>query len=276
MRIRMFGQMQLRLALMSFIQCQEFVIKPEGIDENVIDPPDPLLCSKHIPLSAGRNGGIGTQGMDQVGFVFDVGIYQGVAHAGAEFFMGVAAADLRFMEALCQFGGGAVGLWLFTGVIGFDKIEAGDQIPGFLSASGIHKAQIFFSAGMGRAEDSSEMMDDVNQQAYRKAAEFQNGQFYPCGHDNDNMSRVNGVIFDAFQDDEVAEVFVRALNVFLIMAVCLIRIMIGNEHALISFFAQGVHGFIECDFAVQGAFLRMAVHIQFQKIPSFFVFLVGK
>ena len=123
------GQMQPRLALVALIQGQEFVINPEGINENVIDLPDSLLCSKHIPFSAGRDGGVGTEGMDQVGFVFDFGVYQSVAHAGAKFFVGIAAAYLRFMETFGQFGGRTVRFRFFTGVIGFDKIKAGDQIP---------------------------------------------------------------------------------------------------------------------------------------------------
>lgn len=132
--------MQLRFALMPFIQCQKFIIDPERINENVVDPSDLLFCSKHVPFPAGIDGGIGTQGVDQVGFVFDLGIDHGIAHAGAKPFMGIAAADPGFMETLRQFGSRPVGFRLFTGIIGFDKIKTGNQIPRSLSAPGIHKA----------------------------------------------------------------------------------------------------------------------------------------
>ena len=125
---------------MAFIQCQELIIKPEGVNQYIINAPDPLFGGEHILFAAGSDGSFGAKGMDQAGFIGDVGIYCGISHASAKRLVGVAAANPGFVKTFGQLGSGPVGFHRFAGVICFDKIKSGNQVPRFPAPSCIHKA----------------------------------------------------------------------------------------------------------------------------------------
>lgn len=58
------------------------------------------------------------------------------------------------------------------------------------------------------------MVDNVDEQMDREPTQFQKGQFYPCGHNDNNMPGINGVVFNAFEDSKVFQFLVAVAFMF--------------------------------------------------------------
>ena len=83
---------------------------------------------------------------------------------------------------------------------------------------------------MSRTDNASVPVDNLDQKKERKAAQFQNGELYAGGHDDQHMSGVNGVIFNALKHYKMFGL----MGQLLIIPVCLVGIMICDQHTVIT------------------------------------------
>lgn len=123
---------KLQLSFVSAEKCRKFVVKPERIYQHTVDPADFLFCSVQITSASCSNRNVRADGMDQVGFIFDIGINYGIAESNTVFPVGIASSCSWFAVTYCQFQGCLIGFRRFAGVVCFNKIKAGNQCPGFL------------------------------------------------------------------------------------------------------------------------------------------------
>lgn len=84
---------------------------------------------------------------------------------------------------------------------------------------------------MGRADNSTVKMHDLYEKNDGKPPQLQNRQTDACGHDNEHVAGVDGIVFYSFQDNKIVRFFLE----FFIIAVGLVGVMVCNEHTLIAF-----------------------------------------
>ncbi len=90
-------------------QRRKFVIEPKGVNEKVIGFSDFLLRGVQVLSAVRGNGNIGADGMNQIRFVFDVGINQRISEARTVFPVGIASAGTGLIKTLGKFQSCPVG-----------------------------------------------------------------------------------------------------------------------------------------------------------------------
>ena len=215
-------------------QGTDSVVEPEGIYEYVVDLAQFVLGSMFIVPAADQRSLAGPHIVDQFGLGGDVLLQDCVAEADAGRLMGVTAAKAGKMILAGKPHGAHVGIGVLAGVVAFHKVESSVDDMGKPAVQCIADAQELLSAGVGRADDTAVVMDDLDQQNDGKPAQFEDGQFDTGGHDDQHVPGVNGVVFDPLKDYEI----LRFVRKFLIVAVRLIGIVIGDQHTVKSLLLQ--------------------------------------
>ena len=191
----------------------------------------------------------------------DVILENGIAESHAVCLVRVAAAKTGQMVVGSKHHGAVVGIGVLTGIVAFYEIEfLIDEVP-LLAAQRVADAQKLLAAGMRRTEDTAVVVDDLDQKQYRKTAQLKDRELHVRRHDDEDVSGVDGIVFNPLQDNEI----LRLIPELLIVPVGSVGVVIGDQHALIAFAFENLYRIKERKFAVRRAFLGVTVHIKFHK-----------
>ena len=177
--------------------------------------------------------------------------------------MGITAAETGFSVSFGQLPGAFVADRGFAGVESLHEIKTFEDGFLFAEAAVVGQAQETFPAGMSRPQDAAVPVDDINQYIDRHTPQLNQWYFDTGGKDDKNMACVDGIVFNSFEHDKIRGHFV---PVVFPVAVSVVGIVVGYEHALDPVFLQ--HGNITGYgyFSVQRALFGVTVHIHFHNI----------
>ena len=164
----------------------------------MIEKTDFLLGGFGIVGSPCRNPLLVSDCVNQVGLTGDGRGDFSIAQSYAVLPVGIAASEMRLPVSISQSSCLGIGLGRFAGVKGFKEIKLLTDGRPFFSGTGIGKTQEAFTTGMGRTENSSKIMNNLNENRHREPPDFNQRNFYTGGHDHKNMPCIKGVVLDSF------------------------------------------------------------------------------
>ena len=146
-----------------------------------------------------------------------------------------------------------------TGVEGFHEIKLLQDLLIFLIVSGTDQAHILFSERMGRSQNSSEGVDDKDQQGKGHPPQLKNPQLYIFRHNYQHMARVDGVILNSLQHHEILVGF--PFNIFLPFPVAVITVVVCHKHSVIAKLLEPGYIILYAYLSIQRSLFCMAMHI---------------
>ena len=201
--------------------------------------------------------------------------------------VGAAGAGLaQFLsQKLCQ----TVGFRFFAGIEALDKIHLLQDFRFILDRLEKHGARAPLSERMRRSQHASKKVHNLNQTLRGHPANLQKPHLDMIRHNDKKMSCVFGIIFNSGQHAEffLFAVFlcplfrrgdVKGLFQFLFnllnrpkrsavlthpFVITLIRVVVGDQHSIESLSRKQLNVSFHTDTRVDGACLRVAVHVKF-------------
>ena len=112
-------------------------------------------------------------------------------------------------------------------------------------------------------------MHDIDQDLYRQSPKLQNFQFNSLRHDHQDMSCINGIVFNPLQHYKVFIFLI--LNISFPRTITIIRIMITDQHTVKTLADQFRNKILNRNLSIHRSFFCMTMHIKFHLFCSFFL-----
>ena len=100
--------------------------------------------------------------VNQIGFAGNIVLQNCIAKSNTVFPVGIASAKAGKFILTCKHHGTVVGIQIFAGIVTFYEIKFTIDIFAFPGAERIENTQELFTAGMGRTQDATIVVDNFD------------------------------------------------------------------------------------------------------------------
>ena len=112
-------------------------------------------------------------------------------------------------------------------------------------------------------------MHDIDQDLHRQSTKLQNFQLNGLRHDHQNMSCINGIVFNPLQHYKIFIFLI--LDISFPRTIAIIRIMIADQHTVKTLADQFRNKILNRNLSIHRSFFCMTMHIKFHLFCSFFL-----